>query len=63
MPQFLVIAYDGTDAAAPARRMAARPAHLESVKPMVVSGEMIVGDHACPVEEAVRRVEARLRTG
>jgi chromosomal replication initiator protein len=26
-------------------------------------GEMIVGDHACPVEEAVRRVEARLRTG
>ncbi len=43
MPQFLVIAYDGTDADAPARRLAARPAHLEGVKPMVVSGEMIVG--------------------
>jgi uncharacterized protein YciI len=43
MPQFLVIAYDGTDPEAPARRLAARPGHLEGVKPMVASGEMIVG--------------------
>mgnify|MGYP001388243649 FL=1 len=43
MPQFLVIAYDGTDPDAMARRMAARPAHLEGVKPMVASGELIAG--------------------
>jgi hypothetical protein len=43
MPQFLVIAYDGTDPEALSRRMAARPAHLEGVKPMVASGEMIAG--------------------
>ena len=43
MPQFLVIAYDGTDAEALERRMAARPAHLEGVKPMVERGQMIAG--------------------
>ena len=43
MPQFLVIAYDGTDPDAAARRQAARPTHLEGVKPMVASGEMIAG--------------------
>ncbi len=43
MPQFLVIAYDGTDEQALARRMAARPAHLEGVKPMVEKGELIAG--------------------
>ena len=40
MPQFLVLAYDGTDAEAAARRNAARPAHLEGVKPMVERGEL-----------------------
>jgi uncharacterized protein len=43
MPQYLVIAYDGTDPEAPARRQAARPAHLEGVRPMVEAGQMIVG--------------------
>ena len=43
MPQFLVTAYDGTDQGAPARRQAARPAHLENVTPMVERGALIVG--------------------
>jgi len=34
MAQFLVLAYDGTDADALARRQATRGAHLESVRPM-----------------------------
>jgi uncharacterized protein YciI len=43
MPQYLVIAYDGTDPEAPARRQAARPAHLEFVRPMVEKGELVAG--------------------
>src|SRR4051794_25026663 len=43
MPQFLVIAHDGTDAEAPARRQAARAAHLEGVGPMVERGEIVAG--------------------
>src|SRR4051794_41802022 len=43
MPQFLVIAHDGTDAEAPARRQAVRAAHLEGVRPMVERGEIVVG--------------------
>jgi uncharacterized protein YciI len=43
MPQFVVIAYDGTDAGALDRRMAVRPAHLESIKPMVESGQLKAG--------------------
>jgi uncharacterized protein YciI len=41
--QFLVIAHDGTDAGAPARRLAARPAHLAGIAPMVERGEIISG--------------------
>ena len=40
MPQFLVLAYDGTDAEAPARRRAARAAHFEQIRPMVERGEV-----------------------
>lgn len=43
MPQFLVTAFDGTDSEASARRMAVRQAHLEGVRPMVESGQMVVG--------------------
>ena len=43
MPQFVVLAYDGTDAGALDRRMAVRPAHLENVKPMVDSGQLKAG--------------------
>jgi len=43
MPQYVVIAYDGTDAGALDRRMAVRPAHLENVKPMVESGQLKAG--------------------
>jgi uncharacterized protein YciI len=41
--QFLVIARDGTDDDAPARRQAARPAHLEAIQPLVDAGNVLVG--------------------
>lgn len=43
MPQYLVTARDGTDADAPARRKAARPAHLPGVQEMARNGTLIVG--------------------
>ena len=43
MPQFVVIARDGRDAEALARRLAARPAHFEGIKPMAERGEILVG--------------------
>lgn len=43
MPQWLVIAKDGSDPEAPGRRQAARPAHLEGIAPMVERGEIIAG--------------------
>jgi uncharacterized protein len=41
MTNFLVIARDGKDTDAPARRKKARPSHLEGLKPMVEKGELI----------------------
>ena len=41
MAQFLVLAYDGTDEAAGARRRAARPGHFEGIKPLVAKGELL----------------------
>jgi uncharacterized protein YciI len=38
--QFLVLAYDGTDDDAKARRAAARPAHFAGIGPMVERGEL-----------------------
>lgn len=43
MPHYLVVARDGTDNEAPARRIAARPAHFAAAKPMIESGEMVKG--------------------
>jgi uncharacterized protein len=43
MPQFLVLVYDGTDAEAPARRQAARPAHLDGLKDNVARGRLVFG--------------------
>lgn len=43
MAQFLMLAYDGTDADAPARRRAARQAHFEHIKPMVDKREICAG--------------------
>ena len=40
---FVVIARDGTDEGAKARRRAARPAHLERSAPLVERGEIVVG--------------------
>lgn len=43
MPQFLVVAHDGTDPEALDRRMATRPAHLANVKPLFEAGNIIAG--------------------
>lgn len=43
MPQWVVIARDGRDAEALARRMKARPAHFEGLKPMLEAGTLRVG--------------------
>ena len=43
MPQFLVTIHDGSDAEAPARRLATRPAHLEGLKGNVASGKLVFG--------------------
>jgi len=43
MPQFLVTIHDGTDAEAPARRQATRPAHLDGLKGNVASGRLVFG--------------------
>jgi uncharacterized protein len=40
---YLVIAKDGTDSDAPARRQAVRAEHLEKVKPAVDSGFLLLG--------------------
>ncbi len=40
MPQYLVLAHDGSDADAPERRRAARPAHFEQIRSMVEKGEL-----------------------
>ncbi len=41
--QYLVVAYDGTDPEAPARRQAVREAHLAGARDMGASGAMICG--------------------
>ena len=41
--QFLVLAYDGTDPEAPARRQAARQAHLEAARALKAAGHFIEG--------------------
>ncbi len=41
--QFLIVGRDGTDPDAPARRQAAREAHLASARTMKAAGTLIVG--------------------
>lgn len=41
--EFLVIAYDGSDAQAPARRQAVRDAHLENARRLAADGHIIEG--------------------
>jgi uncharacterized protein YciI len=41
--QFVIIARDGTDAEAPARRQAVRPTHLEAIRPFVERGHVPLG--------------------
>lgn len=43
MQQYLIHAYDYTDAQALERRMAVRPAHFETVKKLKESGNFILG--------------------
>jgi hypothetical protein len=40
---YLVLAYDATDDAAPARRAAVRERHLEGVRPLAQDGRLQVG--------------------
>lgn len=41
--QFLIIAYDGKDAEAPARRAAARPSHIDGAKALLDAGNILIG--------------------
>jgi hypothetical protein len=41
--QFVIMARDGTDSEAQARRQAARPAHLEGIQRFVERGNILVG--------------------
>ena len=41
--QFVVIARDGTDADAAARRQAVRPTHLDEIQPLVDAGHVLAG--------------------
>jgi len=41
--QFLLIAYDGTDAGATERRMSVREDHLQKIAPLKKSGEVLFG--------------------
>jgi uncharacterized protein len=41
--QWLIIARDGDDAEAPARRRAARPAHLENAARLQAEGHLLIG--------------------
>lgn len=43
MPQFLVLACDGTQADTPERRKAARQSHLEGLRPLVENGQLVAG--------------------
>ncbi|MDI9871480.1 YciI family protein [Flectobacillus roseus] len=43
MQQYVIYAYDGTDAQALERRMAARPHHLVVVKQLKANGNFIIG--------------------
>lgn len=43
MQQFQILAWDGTDADAPARRQAVREAHLERARGAKATGQIIAG--------------------
>lgn len=43
MPQYLIIANDGTDAEAPERRVKARPAHFETAKQLKANKNFVIG--------------------
>jgi uncharacterized protein len=41
--QFLLLAYDGTDAEAPERRLSVRQDHLDKIKNLKKNGELLFG--------------------
>ena len=53
MPQWLVTARDGSDPAAPARRAAVRPRHLDNIAPMVADGRVVLGGAILDAESAM----------
>ena len=60
MPQFLVTLYDGTDAEAPARRQATRPAHLDGLKGNVAAGKLVFGG---PIFDAAQTADRFVPAG
>lgn len=51
MPQYLILAQDGTDKDAQERRIKARPFHLETAKTLKVNGNLILGGATLDEEE------------
>jgi hypothetical protein len=51
MPQYLILAQDGTDSEASNRRSKARPFHLETVKSLKVDGHFVIGGATLNEEE------------
>jgi hypothetical protein len=43
MAHYLIMAWDGTDAGARERRLAARPLHFANIAPMTKSGQLVIG--------------------
>lgn len=51
--QYVVIAWDGTDPEASSRRLAVRPDHLDSIRPLVDAGNVLVGGAILVGDEAM----------
>lgn len=50
---FLVVATDGTDADAPARRARARPAHVAVIQQLKEAGHFTLGGHTLDASERI----------
>lgn len=53
MPQYLILAQDGTDSEAQERRLKARPFHLETAKKLKAAGNLILGGATFDENEAM----------
>lgn len=53
MPQYLILAQDGTDSEAQERRLKARPFHIETAKKLKAAGNFILGGATLNESEAM----------